>query len=400
MKHFLLIISLCSFWIGKAQSWEAPKDTKKIKNKILNNSESINKGGAIFKSLCIACHGETGKGDVPAMQSLNPKPADLTIKSFQKQTDGEIFWKISEGKGLMASYKNILSENDRWNVINYLRTIKNIPVNEVKKEKTTNLGKVDAFPFTTLINAKTTHIANPNTYGFTIQHRFGLTKFNKEFISNLMGLDLAANMRIAFEVPINNKLMFDIGRTRYGKIYDLGTKYLVLQQTKDNKKPISIALYENIAINTDKEPEYVDGTTFEDGTDFEYKFFHRVFYDSQLIISRKFSNRFSAQITGQFIWRNLTPFDTNEEAYIVAVPISFRYKTTLKSAIDFEIMPNTHHKTFPISLGYEIASSGNHVFQLTVTNSDRLLGQQLFTNQTANYDTDGFMFGFNITRYF
>jgi len=391
---------LCSFWIGISQTWEAPKDSKNHKNPVLNNDESINKGKAVYKSLCAACHGETGKGDVPAMQNLNPKPADLTANSFQQQTDGELFWKISEGKGLMASYKNMLSEKDRWNVVNYLRSLKSSSNKENTETFSVPNDKVDAFPFTTLINGKTTHIPNPKTYGFTIQHRFGLTKLNKEFITNLMGLDLAANMRIAFEVPINNKLMFDIGRTRYGKVYDIGTKYLLLQQTKDNKNPISIALYENIAINTDKEPHYIDGTTFEDGTDFEYKLFHRVMYDSQIIVSRKFSNQFSAQVTGQFIWRNLTPFDTNEEAYVVAVPISFRYKTTLKSAIDFEIMPNTHHNTFPISLGYEVASSGNHVFQITITNSDRLLGQNIFTNPTASYDTDGFMFGFNITRYF
>lgn len=397
MKQIITIFTLFTLWSGLSQTWKVSDNAKNHKNPILNNKESLKKGQTIYKSLCIACHGETGKGDVPAMQNLNPKPADLTSKSFQKQTDGEIFWKISEGKGLMASYKNILSEKDRWNVVNYLRSLKSLSKEKIDK---TNTNNVDAFPFTTLINAKTTHIANPKTYGFTIQHRFGLTKLNKEFITNLMGLDLAANMRIAFEIPINNKLMFDIGRTRYGKMYDLGTKYLLLQQTKDNKKPISIALYENIAINTDKEPQYIDGTTFEDGTDFEYKLFHRVMYDTQIIISRKFSNHFSAQITGQFVWRNLTPFDTNEEAYVVAVPISFRYKTTLKSAIDFEIMPNTHHHTFPISLGYEVASSGNHVFQITITNSDRLLGQNIFTLPTANYDTDGFMFGFNITRYF
>jgi len=196
MKQIVIIISLLSFWIGKSQSWEAPKESKKIKNTIKGNNESIKKGETIYKSLCVACHGITGKGDVPAMQNLNPKPADLTSKLTQEQTDGEIFWKLSEGKGLMASYKNILSENDRWNVINYLRTLKTSSKITEKVIKTDN-NKIDAFPFTTLINAKTTHIANPNTFGFTIQHRFGLTKFNKEFISNLMGLDLAANMRIA-----------------------------------------------------------------------------------------------------------------------------------------------------------------------------------------------------------
>ena len=63
-------------------------------------------------------------------------------------------------------------------------------------------------------------------------------------------------------------------------------------------------------------------------------------------------------------------------------------------------MPNTHHKTMPISLAYEIASSGNHVFQITLTNSDRILSQNLFFEPTLKYPTDGFMLGFNLIRYF
>lgn len=63
-------------------------------------------------------------GDGPAGEALNPKPTDFTLTTFQKQSDGAIFWKINTGRGTMANYENSLSEDQRWAVINYLRTLK------------------------------------------------------------------------------------------------------------------------------------------------------------------------------------------------------------------------------------------------------------------------------------
>ncbi len=407
-----LLIALFILWnsgILAQNHWEVPKQAELMTNPLQNDTESIKKGAQIYQSLCASCHGKTGKGDVVAMQALDPKPADFTQEAFQQQTDGTIYWKISEGRGMMAGYKNMLSEEDRWAVVNYLRTFKKQKTPETKPGKkvpeTTDFVKnesIDAFPFTTLVNAKTTHIMPAKGFGLTIQHRFGATKFNEEFLTNFMGLDLAANMRFAFEIPVNDKLMFEIGRTRYGKFYDLGGKYLFFKQTKDNSMPVSIALYENIAITTEKTPAYSSQATFDNGTAFDYKFYHRLYYDTQIIISKRFSHRFSAQVTGELIWRNLAPYGvkSKEENYILAFPVSMRYKFGLRSAIDLEIMPNTQHRNMPISLGYEVASSGNHVFQITITNTDRILSQNIFTHPTLEYQNDGFMLGFNLTRYF
>jgi len=416
-QFFLILLVIVTQWVFAQSGWKVPDEVNSLNNPLVKNAETLEKGAKIFKSLCASCHGETGKGDVPAMQSLNPKPTDFTSEAFQSQTDGAIFWKLSEGRGMMASYKNMLSEEDRWAVIYYLRTFKKKPMPtppgnkqfEITKSAKTKQEKqveyvenqqVNVFPFTTLVNAKTTHIMQPKGFGLTIQHRFGATKFDEGFIKNFMGLDLAANMRFAFEIPVNDKVMFEIGRTRYGKFYDVGGKYLVLKQTATN--PIALALYENVAITTENPPQYSSGATFENGDNFEYKFYHRLYYDTQIMLSRKFSDKFSAQITGELIWRNLTPYSeaSKEDSYILAVPVSMRYKFGLRSAVSLEVMPNTHENTFPVSLGYEVASSGNHVFQITLTNTDRILSQQIFTHPTIKFDKDGFMLGFNLTRYF
>jgi len=125
MKRVILLLLVVAVQVSFAQSeWKAPDEANAMKNPIVNDAKSLEKGAKIYKSLCASCHGETGKGDVPAMQSLNPKPTDFTADSFQAQTDGAIFWKLSEGRGLMAAYKNMISEEDRWALVNYLRSFK------------------------------------------------------------------------------------------------------------------------------------------------------------------------------------------------------------------------------------------------------------------------------------
>ena len=103
--------------------WLAPSSAKSLKNPYSGKS-SISQGKSIYKTRCTVCHGEKGKGDGPAGKALKPPAADHSSALVQDQTDGELFWKISEGKGPMVSWKLILSEEDRWHVVNYLRTLK------------------------------------------------------------------------------------------------------------------------------------------------------------------------------------------------------------------------------------------------------------------------------------
>ena len=124
------VFALMSFSINIGSSdspdsdrWLAPASAKKIKNPYSGKS-SISKGKSIYKTRCTVCHGEKGKGDGPAGKALNPPAADHSSALVQGQTDGELFWKVSEGRGPMVGWKLILSEEDRWHVVNYLRTLK------------------------------------------------------------------------------------------------------------------------------------------------------------------------------------------------------------------------------------------------------------------------------------
>ncbi len=108
----------------QCKKWVAPTSADAIINPIQNDAASIKKGQKTFAQLCAICHGNKGRGDGIAGAVLNPKPTNFTLTSFQSQTDGSIFWKMTEGRAPMASYKEILKREDRWNLVNYLRTFK------------------------------------------------------------------------------------------------------------------------------------------------------------------------------------------------------------------------------------------------------------------------------------
>ncbi|MBK7240947.1 MAG: cytochrome c [Flavobacteriales bacterium] len=74
--------------------------------------------------MCWTCHGMIGKGDGPNAEALKVHPADLGSPSVQAQTNGAIYWKITHGRGEMASYEQVISREQRWAVVHYLRTLK------------------------------------------------------------------------------------------------------------------------------------------------------------------------------------------------------------------------------------------------------------------------------------
>jgi mono/diheme cytochrome c family protein len=97
-------------------------------NPLAGDAAAAETGQKLFATNCASCHGPLGKGDGPAAQALNPKPKDLAAEMAQVQ-DGYLFWRISEG-GMMApfhsampAWQSILSEEQIWQIINYMHTL-------------------------------------------------------------------------------------------------------------------------------------------------------------------------------------------------------------------------------------------------------------------------------------
>lgn len=108
-------------------TWDIPKDADETKNPVEATEESVAKGKELFmtkKGNCIFCHGETGSGNKENLPRLRRVPADLSdVKRMPKLSDGEIFWKITKGiPGIMPS-QDMLTEEERWHLVNFVRTL-------------------------------------------------------------------------------------------------------------------------------------------------------------------------------------------------------------------------------------------------------------------------------------
>ncbi len=125
MRPFFIILFMWFALVCYSQDqWKAPESAKEIENPYQGNSIAEQKGKQLYSKLCWTCHGKQGLGDGPAGKNLKPKPKSFASKDVQNQSDGELFWKLSNGKGMMVPYKHSLSEEKRWQLINYIRTLK------------------------------------------------------------------------------------------------------------------------------------------------------------------------------------------------------------------------------------------------------------------------------------
>ena len=108
---------------GTTVKWIAPASKAQKSNPVPANPTSIAAGRKVYLQRCAKCHGETGKGDGPDAIDLKLHPAKFTGPAIHDESDGALYWKISVGKGGMPDFGKRLAPTERWNVINFLRTL-------------------------------------------------------------------------------------------------------------------------------------------------------------------------------------------------------------------------------------------------------------------------------------
>lgn len=101
-------------------NWNVPADKKAKNSYIKFDAASAGQGEAIYTKNCVSCHGDPGKGN--SLKSLSPIPPDLSSAKTQELTDGEFFYILSTGRVIMPSFKDVLSEDERWRVISFIRS--------------------------------------------------------------------------------------------------------------------------------------------------------------------------------------------------------------------------------------------------------------------------------------
>ena len=129
---FLGIVTLATFTYSGtspatadslSRKWLSPAPHAAKKNPISPTQYSIGAGQRIYSKTCALCHGKGGDADGPAVIELNIHPAKLSDPQLDTESDGALFWKITTGKKPMPAYGKRLSETERWDLVNYIRTL-------------------------------------------------------------------------------------------------------------------------------------------------------------------------------------------------------------------------------------------------------------------------------------
>ena len=105
--------------------WIVPDKFLNMANPTATSAESVKEGKELWAKHCQSCHGKTGHGDGSKASQLKTEPGNFSLPATQKQSDGSLFYKISEGRVDMPSFKKKIPESeDLWNLVNYMRTLK------------------------------------------------------------------------------------------------------------------------------------------------------------------------------------------------------------------------------------------------------------------------------------
>lgn len=119
-----LLLFHLNIWPHGKKSWPVPKAARELQNPVPHTEEARTAGMKTYVNQCSMCHGERGDGEGPMAAGLSEKPADFTDAHMMREmTDGEIFWKITEGRDPMPSFKKSLTQTQRWQLVHYLRSL-------------------------------------------------------------------------------------------------------------------------------------------------------------------------------------------------------------------------------------------------------------------------------------
>ncbi len=247
-----------------------------------------------------------------------------------------------------------------------------------------------AFKGLQICNLQSTKTAAKGEWYFMVSHRFGdLT----QGFDNFFGFDNAFT-KIGGIYGINDWLSVAGTRHTYKKTYEVAVKYKLKSQEFDGF-PLTIVGYNTVNINSELKKTLYPNLIFND----------RLSYSSQLLVSRKFSDKFSLEIAPIFIHKNLYDglIDRKNQFLIAA---GGRYKLTKRLSVNLEYAARTMVSKYtklvysnPLTIGLDI-ETGGHVFQLVFSNSQQMNDVAVFTNTYGNWNGGGIYFGFNMYRVF
>jgi mono/diheme cytochrome c family protein len=134
MKGKMLLVAFATIFLSlgftsnanaQKKPWTVPDAAKNKKNPVANDADAIATGKSLWSTHCKSCHGTKGLGDGTKAAQLKTEPGDFSKADIQSQSDGSIFYKTSEGRDDMPSFKKkIPDDDDRWSLVYFIRTLK------------------------------------------------------------------------------------------------------------------------------------------------------------------------------------------------------------------------------------------------------------------------------------
>ncbi len=250
---------------------------------------------------------------------------------------------------------------------------------------------------TKVVNLQTNELPARGVLQYSILHRFGA--FNDDFLYNFLGLD-NAQVRLTLDYSPYNWLNLGLGHTGVRKTYDGYAKYRLLRQSRGkNAFPFSLTGFSAL---------YYSAQRFND--DLPRNTSDRFSYVHELVIARKFTPRFSAQLVPTLIHFNVQPRRQDNNS-VLALGLAARYKFTSQHAITLEYVPLLNGNTYldpvsgaqksytnALSLGVDI-ETGGHVFHSSY-HAPGVAEPYVFAQNTGELGNGDLHFGFNISRVF
>lgn len=259
------------------------------------------------------------------------------------------------------------------------------------------------FKTTKLVNIQTIEQVKRGELDFRISHRFDDIGGTAGGIKTLYGFDNVTDIRLGFDYGLNDRWTIGFGRSKGAyvrrQIVDFNSKIKILQQKDNNSVPLSVSLYLASEVCTMQSSTDSLSTAY-----FKKKFNHRINYVSQLLLARKFGDRFSLILAPTLVHRNLVHYTEKNTSF--SLGIGFRYKFTKRLGIivdyyyNFDKIKTPENGYYaPLGVGIEL-ETGGHVFHLLFSNNKSLLESQYLTENKDNWIKGQVRFGFNISRVF
>ena len=250
----------------------------------------------------------------------------------------------------------------------------------------TNSQVVAAFKAVKIVNLESTKLLGKKDLFFVVAHRFASVK---EGFEGFFGLDNAVT-QIKFIYGLTDKI--SVGAARSEQAYDFSAKYLIVAQQKD-RSAFTIVGFHSIGFNNQlKESNYP-----------KMSFNNRLIYVNQLLVSRKFSDKFSLELAPTYFHENFVVDDDQSNSQF-ALGMGGRYKISKRVSINADYVPHLNRSSSspfrnPLSVGVDI-ETGGHVFQMHFTNSQGIHESGFLGNTAGDWGKGEIFFGFNLVRVF